>query len=137
MFLRACIDLDRAYAQGDAEKYIKIYKAAPKSYKEVKLHACRALLMQGKYDEAIEGLMKYTPKNKREEILRRFTIGEAHLRKGSKRRGENIPRICHKQRQDAERKVHGRGAVQRAVGLRVLLEGDSYKGFIPMAAAKR
>ena len=38
-----------------------------------------------------------------------------------KRRGENIPRICHKQRQDAERKVHGRGAVQRAVGLRVLL----------------
>lgn len=84
MFSRACIDLDRAYAQGDAEKYIKIYKAAPKSYKEVKLHACRALLMQGKYDEAIEELMKYTPKNKREEILSRFTIGEAHLRKGSK-----------------------------------------------------
>ena len=84
MFLRACIDLDRAYAQGDAEKYMEIYEAAPKSYKEVKLHACRALLMQGKYDEAIEELMKYTPKNKREEILSRFTIGEAHLRKGSK-----------------------------------------------------
>ncbi|MBS6799733.1 MAG: hypothetical protein KH297_07700 [Firmicutes bacterium] len=78
------IDLDRAYTQGDAEKYMEIYEAAPKLYKKMKIHACRALLMQGKYDEAIEGLMKYTPKNKREEILCRFILGEAHLRKGSK-----------------------------------------------------
>ena len=78
------IDLDRAYTQGDAEKYMEIYEAAPKLYKKMKIHACRALLMQGKYDEAIEGLMKYTPKNKREKILCRFILGEAHLRKGSK-----------------------------------------------------
>lgn len=81
---RACIDLRNAYELGNAEKYTEILSNAPKTVRNMETYICVGLILQGKYDEAIEGLMKYTPKNKREKILCRFILGEAHLRKGSK-----------------------------------------------------
>ena len=81
---KAYFDLGRVYIQGDAEKYTEIYAAAPKSYKKVKNHAFRALIIEGKYDEVIETLTRYTPKNKREDIICRFLLGEAYLKRGLK-----------------------------------------------------
>lgn len=41
-----------------------------------------ALIVQGKYDEVIDDLVNYTPKNKRDAVQRHMLLGEAYLKKG-------------------------------------------------------
>ena len=76
------IGLAEARSIGDNEKYIKIYESAPKAYKRVKIHSFVALIVQGKYDEVIDDLVNYTPKNKRDAVQRHMLLGEAYLKKG-------------------------------------------------------
>lgn len=54
----------------------------PKAYKRVKIHSFVALIVQGKYDEVIDDLVNYTPKNKRDAVQRHMLLGEAYLKKG-------------------------------------------------------
>ena len=79
---RACIDLRNAYELGNAEKYTEILSNAPKTVQRMENYICVGLILQGKYDEAIEVLNSYPIKSKQAEIQHRFYLAQIYLKKG-------------------------------------------------------